>query len=454
MIFRANPKGYGAPFVRVFTTLIKRGVNITFDFKSPHEVTDNIDYFSYKHSEEADDYAQIVIKSQDVTLPDKPEYQENIGWTIIWGYMPTPENPQGLVSAPRKVYIREIEPDYNSDGLTLTIKAYDKASYLKSTSRKAVYSGKDGVTVGDVAKTLADVNGLDLEGSFPTKGNLQVDTYAITAGDEKFANWYRMNWAKNNPKAAQDRTLNNLYIPGLFKVNEELIQGNQSDWNMLKRQLDKEKNGPFVLEGRDDKLIIKKRNLGKAPIKAYEWKGEDGELLKFRPETKNRSNKAASTQVTVGTFDPEQKIYYEGSASEVTDDNPRLGDVVDANPYDASDFQSVEEYDAQVNRYKLHQLTNKILEANGEKDFKTMAVHKIEIENPDTKEKSVFYEVVGASNLNDQVAKDPPLTDILHGKTAFTTSARSSTSVVITKGAILTQKDYIEGMKSPDNSDA
>ena len=101
---------------------------------------------------------------------------------------------------------------------------------------------------------------------------------------------------------------------------------------VLEDLLNQAEGGPYIAETRDDTLTIKKKNLNAKPIKSYTWKGEDGKLLTFKPETKNKAQGTKSTKVKVGSWDEENKEFYEADATEWTDDNARLGEEVNLPP--------------------------------------------------------------------------------------------------------------------------
>ena len=321
MTTSVNPKGYGSPFVKVFT--------------SKGEISEHIKDFSYTFSEAEDDFASITIETGDVTLLDKPEFQDDAEWVVLWGYREGPE------ASKRKVYLRDISTDYGSDLITITIKATDKASYLKNTAKNTINKNQNSV---EIISNIATRNGIrflmtDRQGNLirPTTADIKALEETPTDGPMVLNS---SGGLYNDPT----------YVIPVWK---DFVQGGKSDYALANEVIEKTPGGPYVLEGRDDTLTLKKRDFSQGPIRSYTYKGESGELLDFIPETKNRTKKSASANLSGSAWDRETQEYHETNITEADDDSPRLGDEVDgSNRLSEKEQQKYNDLEANANYYE------------------------------------------------------------------------------------------------------
>lgn len=285
--------GFGAAFIMIFNS---RDEEIT-----PHKVTQ----FRYVHSEKADDASIIVIESMDPNLPDHPDLQENKKLKLSWGYT------SGKVSGKRSVYIFDVITSFDEQGVRVELKCYDRLAYLKLTSSDKIHTGN----IEDIASGIAEANGLDFEG---VKDNDQVFHTDINTEKPSILKEDGLT------AIATDNTATTL------KHYASLPQANKSDYKVMREVLDKEPGGPYILEGRDDELIIRKRNFNQKPIRTYTYKAEPGYLLKFTPETKNKSHRAGATNIQTSGWNPELKSYILGDIGQVHDKDVVLGENLES----------------------------------------------------------------------------------------------------------------------------
>lgn len=312
---KANPKGYGAPFARVY--------------HGDKELTHKLSKFVYTMSEDKDDGLEMVFESNDPNMPDDPAFQEHAALSIVWGYI------NGIQSEKRKVYVREVAPEFTENGVMIKIKASDKLSYLRTGSRLHK-NPIDNMTTQDIVNKLAADWGLDridpVYFSDGTIGYQVQDIYGLekpdrietTVVNEGTDNQFQVETAIFG--SAQD----NARVFGEFHatLHEGWLPGNRSDFENIKDLLDREPSGPYVMEGRDDKIMIKKRRFDVTPFRTFRYKSDD-ELIKFNPESKNRTQKSTSVNINLGFMDRENKTYNEQNITELDDDNARLGNIVD-----------------------------------------------------------------------------------------------------------------------------
>lgn len=290
--------GYGSPFVRIYTSV--------------GEVTENIVDFNYKYSQEEDDTCQITIQTSNVDLPDKPEFQENVILKVVWGFIG--ENK----TKTRKVIIRNIKPSYSEGAITFDILCTDKASRIKSNSSKKIHKG----TVSNMAKEIADRNGLIYKGVSQTDDGLAIEVTDITGYARP--GYYDQN---GNYNIAVDNTAVPRRVD--FRLYDQLPQANKSDFHLLKDAASGDPAGPLELYGRDDELILQKKNLNQKPIKVYTYGDGTGLLLSFEPESKNLTRKGSSGNINIDAFNPEDKTSYNIDANDFTNNLPKLGDTTE-----------------------------------------------------------------------------------------------------------------------------
>lgn len=279
--------GYGAVFVKIF------------DAEDREITPPKVTHFRYIHSEKADDGSTIVIESMDTNLSDNPALQEDCKIKLLWGYI------GGKISGKRSVYIIDTNASYDESGVRLELKCSDRLSYLKQTSSDDIQSGDP----DELAKKLGEANGLEvfIDGVH-IPGN-STETPAIQQLDGTFSS------------ATESTAVN---FQGKF-----IPQANMSDFKVLRDSLDRKPGGPWVLEGRDDNLSIKKRDFNQVPYRAYTYKGEPAYLLKFQPETKNKSHRANTTNINASGWNPETKSFIMGDIGQVHDKDVSLGEYID-----------------------------------------------------------------------------------------------------------------------------
>lgn len=309
-----NPTGLGSPIVKIFT--------------SKNEIVERVVDFYYKHSEEADDECVIVLEGKDVNFPDKEEFQEGAKLFVEWGYS------DGLRSKSRKVFVRDTKAKYTKESVKLILTCYDKFAAAKQTTSQKIHKDTD---LDLLAKGIAEKNGLEYEG---IKQILEIgDTVGLKTPaylDED-----------TNHAVAVDNTSFPIRVD--FTKYAQLPQGNKSDQQILREVADREQGGPWVIEGRDEELIVKKRNLLQKPIKTYTYKGGNFELLRFTPETKNRVGKSANVNIESAGWDAILKRFLQTNSNAQNVDDNYLGDEIDgsprANPVVAPDEDDIENQD-------------------------------------------------------------------------------------------------------------
>ena len=309
-----NGYGIGMPYRKVFTS----------DGK---DVSELVIKFKYKYSEKKADECTLVLKSADKTLPDKPLLQDNCRLTVTWGYI-------NGASKTRKVYIFDSDPKLDDNGVELTLTCHDKFSGVGDVTDNHVHTN---ATLEDVAKRTGALYGLKVEflkNEYEADNALTNDVNnpygspvlpgPSSAGFNKFLatrGYERENITVNNKDGTviTKKIVVPLNMENILTKYGYLPQANKSHKQLLHELAHKEPGGPYIVTGRDDGLIIRKRNFNQKPFRTYSFAKEDGNLLEFNPEIKNKHKHKGSAKTTVVSFDRYNK-------QAVSDDRTVLND--------------------------------------------------------------------------------------------------------------------------------
>ena len=311
-------QGYGSPYIKAFTSL--------------GEVRDRITDFSYKFSQKGDDVCTMRIEGDDELMPDFPIYQEGVQYTMIWGYIGETESQKRLV------ILRNIKVSYTEEGIALDLLFTDKASLIKTNSSKRVYNK---ATVKDVVQDVANRNGLLAVG---TTGPTSTPNAPPTNSNQTTANPEDSGGVTQIFNDFVDGVFDYFGINSLFdddtqlRQYETLPQANKSDYEVVKEAADNDPSGPYEVVGRDNALIVHKPNFNQKPIRSYKWKGEDGHLLRFTPESKEYFVGAGHLGIGVTSMNPFTKVATETVVTEGNNGmTHKLAPVIATPNYDNKD---------------------------------------------------------------------------------------------------------------------
>lgn len=292
-----------APFIRIQTT--------SGEIFNEKEVTS----FSYKYSEEEDDIAEIRLHSSDVMLCDRPGVQEGERLTLTWGYL------DGGPTISRSVYIYDTKAEYGDDGVILTLTCHEKFAMSKMNTAKpqnpSTSESSDPDRIIIESKILQN---LFMDGG--DKTFLKDVTTSLNPRDKNL-----IERSINDPAYTNDGK--NLYPTettiydydsphiearnvGVTRSSQSLnitfYNGNAPTYRSLRSYLDKSPGGPYVIDSRDDGVVIRTRDFLQSPAFDYAYGGEPGHLLTFSPETKNRSKSSTSEKVNAISWDTEEQV--------------------------------------------------------------------------------------------------------------------------------------------------
>lgn len=359
----AMPKGmeggYGSPFVKVFW------LNSQED--KVEEINLPIDTFVYDADEESDDVIKLQLTSNDPNEADNKYWQEKEELRVLWGYI------GGEVSVIRKIYIQEVKWDYDVNGVTLEISATEKANSMKFQSSVEIH---EGITFPGLVSKMADRHkvkafietynpeygdGTELIYDLKQKPHENLEHYLKRYHNEQHPGYYAHRYPQTkialDYKISLPTTVNynnykmdvpayNVEAPNRFSKDElarfdqkfnniingintqqfpatDVIQGNKTDMGLLKSELAKQP-GNYVLDTRDDEIIIRRRNFNQLPYRAYKYRGDDGLMTKFTPMSKIKSKGSRASKTGFSGWNGLDKTNYKGGISGLDDPGPKL----------------------------------------------------------------------------------------------------------------------------------
>lgn len=334
--------------------------------------------FKYTHAEEQDDQCDIQIHSDDPTVVDDPAFATNAEWVVTWGII---ENV--LISHTEKIYIEEVVPNFDKDGISLSIIAHDKATVLKKSTSMAIHkeaslpavvateAKKHGIKTyiektpdpsqsnlftGDLAKTIEverakqrkEFEDVNFPVQSPAQINKAINNPLNTLAKDYYAD--KSNYLEVEPgvfkeysvihpgvellnKALYDQVASGKLDPTKVKLAayylrhydkyKNIPQANRTPAQLAAALAKRNSNGPFYVSGHGDSIIIKARNTKKKPILSYTYAGGNGELLTFKPETKHKSKQSGSTATNFTGWNSMDKEAYYGKVQD--GNNPSVG---------------------------------------------------------------------------------------------------------------------------------
>lgn len=331
--------GYGSPYVRIYY--------------NGEEISPIVENFVYIADEENDDEIRISIESNDPKEADNPYWQEQAELEVVWGYI------GGQTGQLRKVYVQEPTWKYSDKLITGTINCTEKARSLKYQNASEVYARTNlPALVGKVA-TKFDLAAF-IEGYVPEAGDGTDLKFELEAKPGEYLDDYlKRNYLVErngivirpvskvplNAKAwkmsehvgeyhyvaPQETGYKNTkeWKDRLSKIDaimaeamqdkppfleKDIPQGNKTYAQMLNTEAMRTP-GNWMMESRDDELILKRRNFNQVPYKAYEYRGEPGELINFTPTSRMKTRATQATKSGYKGWDGANKNFFGGQVS-------------------------------------------------------------------------------------------------------------------------------------------
>lgn len=317
-----------------------------------NQIRDKIVSFKYKFDEAGDDICEITIESDKVDLPDNPAYAQGKRLKVKWGWL------NGKVAKQRTVWIWDTKDEYESDGnCKLHLICHDLFALAKmdSVANKNLTQVKRGVPIVFSTSVL---------------GNLALD---VDGGNTELADLLKESQINLHGVKGKDFGKGNTIV--------SYFNGNQSTFFGLRNYLDRLPGGPYVIDSRDDRVLIRTRNFQARAKFTYSYKQENGQLISFTPETKNRHKKKNAEKISITTWDHDSK-----EAATFSSQSGKHTDIVLANGK-TLDLSQLSKDLADLNKPKPQfstQAINKVISHNGH-IYTSEEIHS-ELEKPRYKE--------------------------------------------------------------------
>jgi hypothetical protein len=395
-------------------------------------VFDGLTRFRYVHSEVVDDASSLTIETFDLDLVDHPALQDGKKLKVVWGYL-----PDNLVA--HIVWIWDIVPTFTTSGLRLELQCYCKAAYMRLNSSQKVW---ENTTLENIAEELAESYGMT-----PGTEGIDADAQSKTPNDFKTVETGNkspsvLDLSTNKVILARDNTASVLrYNFREYPEGEPLPQANKSDRRFIDDVVAQEPVDNMIVNGRDDRLLVQRRNLNQAPYKAYIFKDEPGYLLSFSPATKNSQGEKGIASVVTGFVEDEK----EAIQSEVTQSQSGagvMGEMIELTLEQVVRKKVEEENDNSLDRRVsvggLLQEEYDGVDSEGKPQYKKVVVSKLDT----TKRAFIMIKKTGTR----------PST-LSYGKTLFTSSGIDAIGRIETQGIVIKEpKEYLPTVETkPQN---
>lgn len=245
------------------TTNDDQQILVTNEYGTIKTINQFITKFSYKYDDENGDECTIELAIPKVEDFDNKAFIADNILKVQWGYMLP--NGTHIKSPKRIVVVRDINPSYSDEKMCIE---------LVCTS------------MFDFTKRMA---------SNHTVNSLTVFDFFRQAAAGKFI-----------PTISVDGVLKLLHIDD--KANMSYIHhgsGSKSLYAMWQRMVGILNDGPYHVEGQDDKAIIHKRNYNASAWASFTYAGGWGELISFKAKSNIAKTNADMTDMDF--IDPETK---------------------------------------------------------------------------------------------------------------------------------------------------
>jgi len=298
-------KGFGAPYAKAIT---QSGVII------------ECSRFSYVDSEKLDDSSKLTIESGDLSVVDNPELQEGSRLILMWGYNGSDEFRSQIV------YIWDPKPSFNENGVRLELSCFCKAAYLSLASGKDIFNG---MSLQDIVEQFAESNGLNYKEELKKSiDRFNANFDVIKTGGETISS---LDYKTGQKTVARDATTLKIeYVTKKYPAG--FVQAGGSPAKLMEEMVANEPTDNIVIDGRDDDITIRIRDLGQKPFKSYTFRAEPGYLLDIQPGSKNDQFKKEGVSNNVSGWSEEDKEFIEGEINRTHSTAEALSNTVDVTP--------------------------------------------------------------------------------------------------------------------------
>lgn len=311
-MYRFEQIGYGTPMAWVFDANKQILIDENGDILNKY-----ITKFVYHSKEEEDDECTIEFYMPNVKMLDLDYFQQDRILYTQWGYI-TPYNT-AIKSPIRKIAIRDIETEYDENGIRLKLTCTDLVSYLKSIANRKIakYSKVD---PGDAEQLRLSKKVLDSGfalAEVSARGEFSVSEYEgnllTVTGKDGRSFQSNITYDKNGkiiyrppgPAASKEsfykkkpgEPYQNKAKSSLNKVQNKYYERALRDTLELKRYQQNQKDkaaadeGKIIVDGTDDIVTIKRRDFSQPVWRSFNYMSEPGIIKSFKPRTLTRLEK-------------------------------------------------------------------------------------------------------------------------------------------------------------------
>jgi hypothetical protein len=356
--------------------MVKDGLASAFYrvFYNKKELPNTEGRFSYVYAEEEDDECTITFRLNNPNDVDLPEYQEGAMLEVVWGYIGGPtttrkvwihnavpqfskenivlsieasEKAQVMRGATERVIHREkglpglVQDKADKHGLIAEVEinpyegivlddlptGHELISDSETVSQFVRRLNEEKARRGGEANLKAFGQNQQEAKASPTKYRRKLkdlnDKYKPTweqTPDDLIKNEKPIDQKSVDAVNAKLDILRRGGAPGQvldlyrFPTDKTIPQAGKSDKQVINDAAKRTKGGPTIVETRDDRITIKKRSYNQPPYRAYEYGGSDGELLDFKPETKNKPAGGSAASMAAAGWSALNKNYFTAAA--------------------------------------------------------------------------------------------------------------------------------------------
>lgn len=304
-----TPDGYGAPFVKA----TYNGIDIQGIIES----------FEYIGSEDDDDSAEFNIRLDDPKELDKPQYQEGVMWTVVWGYI------KGPISHVRKIFCYEVKAEFSDNAILVTISFHEKGKSLKQRDTKNVYTDTN---LLDVVHQTGKIHGITTkimvkgpdgkpmqllttdEMAAELKGFAKQQAARDSVDKKLFGTTERelsdLIGDGNGPTVSFQDELAKRDLLRNLTLYPNLVQGNKTDRFFIDELGRRQAGGQYIFDTTDDEGVLKQRDFNQKPIRSWTYADSGGDLISFCPETKGSSKNGSAVNLGFDGWDRNNKTYW------------------------------------------------------------------------------------------------------------------------------------------------
>lgn len=266
-----------SPLVEIFN-----GGNKLLKYPNGDPLGRDVQRFIYEFNEEGDDSCKITIGIRDPEVLNHPALRPDVLIYVRWGY----PNIQGGMSRKRLLAIRDTDTQYTTEGIRHQLICSDQVAYLKTMQHNEATREGFASWLSSIGK--AKIANFQFLLRFP-KFNRKIVT--IDSGTDPSS----LNELTSYISTARDNTA----VSGIRPV----VPAGQSVYRVIKSEVEALPDGPYVLDGRDNKLTIRPRGFDRKTIRSYKIASGDPSVKAFTAATEIRKSELGISQY--GGVDPQ-----------------------------------------------------------------------------------------------------------------------------------------------------